>query len=1330
MTAKPNRKTELDDVLDEFAALPATPDAATLRAWKETYPEFSRELSNFAADWIATDATAADRTVEAEDVNRVVNRTMSRVQMMLDDDARSAVLTDLAEDISASGQNFESFQRQVGIDRSILDGLLLRLANRETVPALLISRVAEALNRRVDSVRAYFWLPAKMAAAYKSRTRPTATQVDFAALVKDSSLSEEEKRRWLRELPDPALRERPMDGFGAVRSLARNKHDAMKKRAGGNGAAMALLLQARTETKAVVLVVSPQNPLLGGGDGALHRSEGRPSIYLSSALAPDVVAYVEAHEFGHLWIETPTEPAIVPRNSDPGDPEENTPTGVRRVEAYSPQELRERYANVFAREFLLPGPEARRLFDLGKSANQIAKEVGVPIGLVNQQLAVSLLLPETSDKGKGIAVAPGLDPSQKAAAEHEDSPLLVEAGPGTGKTRTLIARIEHLLQKGVAPAGILVLTFSNKAAREIRERVAASAPVAAAEIWAGTFHAFGLEFLRKFGDLDGIQQPVRPLDQADQLQFLEDELSDLDLDHYLWLSEPAFALRHILGAISRAKDEVFSPERYAEAAARMVAAANGDEKLTLRAQKAVEVAGVYRHYEKRLRSEGLVDFADLIKRPIEILRKHAEIREEVRGQYVHILVDEYQDVNRASALLLKELVGDGKTLWVVGDARQSIYRFRGAAPTNTTHFEMDYPNAKRTLLAVNYRSREQIVDTFVAYADQMEIGRGRDNKLEAKRGPGKDAVAFNVAKDRDSEIAGLAATILHHRSEGRSYSNQAVLCRGHSNLQKIAAGLEAVGIPVLNLGDLFERPEIRDLLSLLSFASEPHRAGLMRLATLQRYNMPLSDVRAFLQAAAEIEKTPLAALQRADTFAGISVTGKKALAQLRSDLHAASFKTGPGQMLFDVLFERGLVRDYLSGTSPADQQRRLAIHQFLQFAAENDGPADKDPKRRFLDWIRRLAIFGDDRSLRDPPTAVEGIDAVRLMTVHMSKGLEFDVVHLPGLGKGMFPLKAGGKVCPAPDGMLDASVEDSQAEEEECLFFVALSRARDHLSLSRAIRYGERSGSNPSPALEMIARHLPKPPHPDPTWTGALPATPSERLRSDLKVAEREHDGRDIETYIDCARRYLYEVVLGLSRSRQDNGYVRFHRSVYHMLRWLAQQPGDVDAARIKAQFDVRWEEAGPVGHPLEKLYRECAEQMIAQESRRPRAGIRVGETVFVNVAGHVLRLEVDEIEQSGRSLIVRRLRTGRPPSSPDQRVLHALMMEAARQTLGGDGRFEIRYLAVDKEVPVKLDGVMADRLEKAGAAVAGLAAGEYPATTSDDCPRCPHYFICSAVPD
>ena len=258
-----------------------------------------------------------------------------------------------------------------------------------------------------------------------------------------------------------------MDNFGSVRRLAREKHAAMRTSCSG-ATATELLAAARRDTGIAIRAVGPDHPLLGGGDGALHRKGEKPSIYISSALTPEVAAYVEAHEFGHFWIETPEEPAVTPRTSDPGAPEENTPVGLRRVEAYSPQELRERYANVFAREFLLPGPEAVRRFSDEAPASRIAKDLGLPLGLVNQQLAVALLLPDpvAVEKETVPRERPGLDDSQRNAAEHEGSPLLVEAGPGTGKTRTLVARVEHLLAKGVPPPSILALTFSNKAARE------------------------------------------------------------------------------------------------------------------------------------------------------------------------------------------------------------------------------------------------------------------------------------------------------------------------------------------------------------------------------------------------------------------------------------------------------------------------------------------------------------------------------------------------------------------------------------------------------------------------------------------------------------------------------------------------------------------------------------------------------------------------------------------------------------------------------------------------------------------------------------------------
>jgi superfamily I DNA/RNA helicase/Zn-dependent peptidase ImmA (M78 family) len=1123
-----------------------------------------------------------------------------------------------------------------------------------------------------------------------------------------------------------------LDSFGAVRELAGEKHDAIRAKAGGQDSASALLIAARKATDLQVQALPSGHPLLAGGDGALHR--GSNAIYISNALEPDAAAFVEAHEFGHYWLETVADPAIVPRGSDPGWPEEAAPLGVKRVEAYSAQELRERLANVFGREFLLPRTEARRMFvDEGCSAPEIARQLGLPIGLVHQQLAVALLLPapSVSDEDQSSGGRPGLDPSQKAAAEHQGSPLLVEAGPGTGKTRTLIARVEFLLSQGVPAAAVLALTFSNKAAREIRERVAASMPAATAELWAGTFHAFGLEILRKFGQLADITDPVRLLDQADLLAMLEQDLPQLGLDHYLRLHEPLLELRHILDAIARAKDEVKSAEDCALAAARMATVARSEED-ALKAAKAAEVARVYRHYDERMRGEGLVDFADLINRPIEILRAHPEVRDELRAQYRHLLVDEYQDVNRASALLLKELAGDGELLWVVGDAPQSIYRFRGAAPINTRNFEKDYPKGQRKLLEINYRSHKEIVDTFCAYAGTMRVGRSRAVPLKAERGPGRGAVDFHVARDRDAEIAGIAAAIERRRSEGIAYREQAVLCRVHGNLEKIALGLEAAGVPVLYLGDLFERPEVRDLLALISFTAEPARGGLYRVATLVPYRTPLSDVRTFFDYAAAAERRPLDALDDVSTIHGLSAAGRAGLARLARDLASVHYKTGPGALLCSVLFDSGaLLRAHLHGDTAADQQRRLAIHQFLQFAIENDRAGQGDPKRHLLNWVRRLEAFGDERALREPPAAVDGIDAVRAMTVHASKGLEFKVVHLPVLGAGMFPKKRQGERCPLPDELLPTSPVDDHEEEEECLFYVALSRARDHLSLSRAERYSDKSRSKASEALKKIAASLPRSPDGPPTWTQTLPVANSSRARADLRVEARAHDGRDLEVFLRCPQSYLYQIVLGLSGGREDNGYVRFHRALYRVLNWMGAQGNEIDATAALIEFESAWREIGPHGHPLEALYRAAADRILGQARGRSRAGIQFGDAMTLAVDGHTISIPVDEVERSGSAVVFRRLRTGRPPSRPDQRHLHALMLQAGRQTMGQGGRFELQYLTTNETVRVELDGVMAARLADIRAALQDLAAGRFLdlPKSREDCPLCPHYFVCPALP-
>lgn len=379
-----------------------------------------------------------------------------------------------------------------------------------------------------------------------------------------------------------------MEGFDSVRHLARLRHAEACAKAGGLKTAVALLGGATELTGIERQAVPDNDPVLCGAEAILEPST--PAIFYKNSVAPAQAAFYQAHEFGHHWLDSATG-ACSRSDIDDSMPEERVPLGNGRVEGYGPRERRECQANVFAREFLLPCSEVRRSFvEERLGAVAIAERLGVPLGLVHQQLAHALLVPEPEPVPEAAGVTPALDPSQKAVAEAEDGPNLIEAGPGTGKTRTLIARIDWLLRRGIDPASILALTFSNKAAEEMRERVAAAAPAAAPAIWAGTFHAFGLEVLRKYGDLLGLPADVRLVDPGDALLMLEERLPALRLEHYLQLYEPAFALRDILAAISRAKDELIGPGEYRALGGAMLSSAS-DEAEREAAEKVIEVAG-------------------------------------------------------------------------------------------------------------------------------------------------------------------------------------------------------------------------------------------------------------------------------------------------------------------------------------------------------------------------------------------------------------------------------------------------------------------------------------------------------------------------------------------------------------------------------------------------------------------------------------------------------------------------------------------------------------------------------------------------------------------
>ena len=632
-----------------------------------------------------------------------------------------------------------------------------------------------------------------------------------------------------------------MDSFELVREAAFELHASVANREAGLRS-LSLVEAAVRHLDLLLVWLDAADPMLKGARALFDEQGGM--LCCANDGDPATRASLVAHELGHACIHRGSS-ACTSDDIDASRSIEAAPVGLQRVEDYGSHERRELQANVFAREFLLPRSEARQLHVAnGQRASAIANQLELPKNLVRQQLLDALLLPTIATSPARASDISRPDPSQDRAAAHRNSAFQLQAGPGTGKTRTLVMRVLGLLRNGIDPSAIVLLTFSNRAAGEIAERIATVAPEAAPRIWAGTFHAFGLDLIRRYHDRLGLPTDPVLFDRSDAIELLEEILPTLPLKHYRNLWDPTVVLRDIVAAISRAKDEVADPIRYRALANAMLASATNDDKKRKAAEKALEVADVYDLYEKALRERDAVDFGDLVMRPALLLESNPDIRSAVQLRHRHVLVDEYQDVNRASARLLKAIADNGQRLWVVGDARQSIYRFRGASSTNMAAFASDYPNATIDRLEVNYRSTTEIVDTLVAIAPKMGASRGMlPLNFAAQRGSSGAKPEIRTFDTVEQEAEGIAASVRELETAGIPLRDQAVLCRGNNRINEIAAALEERGVPVLHLGSLFERDEIRDLLALLNLAVDSYGNGLARVATMPRYDVPLQDVR-------------------------------------------------------------------------------------------------------------------------------------------------------------------------------------------------------------------------------------------------------------------------------------------------------------------------------------------------------------------------------------------------------------------------------------------------------------------------------------------------------
>jgi len=607
-----------------------------------------------------------------------------------------------------------------------------------------------------------------------------------------------------------------------------------------------------------------------------------------------------------------------------------------------------------------------------------------------------------------------LNDVQRAAVEHTDGPCLIFAGAGSGKTRVLTHRIAYLLnKKKVFPDRILAVTFTNKAAGEMKSRLEAMVGAPARDLWVGTFHAMCVRMLRRDGKKIGIASNFAIMDDTDQRQIIRDILHDLDMDERQVIPGAA------LGEISKAKNNLWSPDAYEEKHPSFI----GER-----------YAAVYREYERRLQESNGLDFDDLISRTIELLQNDEETRVRYQSKFRYVLVDEYQDVNYAQYKLVALLADEHKNITVVGDDDQSIYSWRGSDYRMILRFEEDFPGAKVFKLEENYRSTQ----TILSAANELVTNNPNraEKKLFTKRSEGEKITAFQAESER-AEVRYVMEKIKEHVRDGSAYRDFLVLYRTNAQSRYFEEGFLAEGIPYRVVGGVgfYARTEIKDMLSYLRYIVNPSDAvAFRRIVNVPRRSIGQQTLTSLLDAAnASGVSVGQAVFDSALLKRAVPKKQRELerFAELINDLREKAKTFTISDLLVAVMEESGYLRELQGDDTNEGRARVENMQELIGVAKEFE--ANPETGSTLDDFLANIALVSDLDTL-DPESSF-----VTLMTMHAAKGLEFPIVFLTGLEEGVFPHTR-------------ALTDMTELEEERRLAYVGVTRAMDRLYLSYAAR--------------------------------------------------------------------------------------------------------------------------------------------------------------------------------------------------------------------------------------------------------------------------------------
>ncbi len=937
-----------------------------------------------------------------------------------------------------------------------------------------------------------------------------------------------------------------------------------------------------------------------------------------------------------------------------------------------------------------------------------------------------------------------LNKDQKRAVIYNKGPLLIVAGAGTGKTTVITRRIAYIISKKWAkPSEIVALTFTEKSALEMEERVDQLVPYGFIDTQVSTFHSFASNIIKDYTIELKLPANFKVLTKTEQAIFLKENIFNLELDYYRPISNPISHIDKLLNHFSRLKDELVEPKQYLDYAQKKHK--NAKEKTDKKeAAKILELAKAYRRYNDLLFTNGKVDYGDLIFLSYKLLKENPKIREDCQKKFKYILIDEFQDTNYAQYELVKLLVGNKKNITVVGDDDQSIYRFRGASISNILTFKKDFPNCSLIVLKHNYRSTKQILDHSYDLIqhnnpDRLEFQYKIDKKLISDRNGDKPELIY--AQSLSAETAEVAKRIKQLKKNKKiKYSDFAILARANDHLKPFTQELNCSSIPFVFVGSssLFKQEEIRSLIAFLKILVDPNdNLSYFQFLTSEHAKISPSLLIEYFSEARRKNRNLEYIFKQGNTPAKI----KKIITYIEKYRQAISFKSA-GEILYEFLKETNYFKKILDLGELETQNKIANIAKLFERINEFDKTSQNKSVISFLDNLELILTVGDEvQSFDYDPD----IDAVNILTVHSSKGLEFEVVFLVNLVNERFPSRKRREELEIPQEFIKEKLPegDYHLQEERRLFYVGTTRAKTNLFLTAGEDYG---GKRRKKLSQFVLEFLDNPnlirektklsdiekiekfsPH------KKIISKPSAKKSHILKLSQSQ-----IDDYYTCPKKYYYSNVIKIPLP--VNWHFMYGTAIHNAVAryFRAKMRGQkVSLDDLIAEFEASYDNEGFITRDQEEIRHrkglETLKRFFKQSEKSKFLPDKIEESFSFKIGNVIIRGRYDLVKERKEEIEIFDYKTSEVET---QEVANRRMSQSTQMMIYALSQFvktgkipkttlifiESNIIATKKFTPKKLEQIKNDIIKIAK----GIEEENYqPKPDKRNCQYCPFNNIC-----